>query len=159
MQPVSFLAFVNLFITGQYPRSVRSDKGGKYANNVWTIYSTEQGINHDISATYSLTLNAIAERANLTLAYMCEPGSPTKCMVNVYTMNKDEKDEKLSSYNYTLLLSLFVFLCFGHSLEHNWAFLKTSALTRSALCFLGYLPTVCIFDFIRFYMTYIHSGY
>jgi len=59
--------------TKRYPRSFRSDQGGKYINAELTDDFESKGIQHLVTAAYSPESNGVAERYNQTLTNMVRP--------------------------------------------------------------------------------------
>ena len=58
-------------------KRVRSDRGGEYFSNLFTLFCEEQGIIHERTPPYSPKSNGVAERKNHTLTNLVNRYSGT----------------------------------------------------------------------------------
>ena len=56
--------------SGHYVKILRSDRGGEYTSNLFKDFCKEQGIIHQLTASYTPQQNGVAERKNRTILDM-----------------------------------------------------------------------------------------
>ena len=98
--------------SGHQIMKLRSDNGGEYVNNKFTIFCTEQGIQQQHTVPYTPQQNGVAERKNRTLKEMAN------CMIQSKGLSLQYWAEAINCANYIVnhvLLTIGIFLHQNHS--------------------------------------------